>query len=95
MALRTPALLDLLCLVKKLTVIGIIGNTQGVNKAANPEKNAIMKIDQSPISSSSDAGLETVGIALFDTSFTTAKLVSIVVKAVSEVTSGATKLVVV
>ena len=34
----------LLCFVKKLTVIGIIGNTQGVNKAAKPEKNAIMNI---------------------------------------------------
>jgi hypothetical protein len=35
----------LLCFVKKLTVIGIIGNTQGVNKAANPDKNAKKKID--------------------------------------------------
>ena len=39
-----PAALLFLCLVKKLTVIGIIGNTHGVNKAAKPEKNAIMKI---------------------------------------------------
>ena len=66
MALRTPALLDLLCLVKKLTVIGIIGNTQGVNKAANPEKNAIMKIDQSPIfsSESSEIELDCVGFSI-------------------------------
>lgn len=38
MAFLMPAALFLLCLVKKLTVIGIIGNTQGVNNAANPEK---------------------------------------------------------
>jgi len=34
--------------VKKLTVIGIIGNTQGVNKAANPEKKAIKNMVSSP-----------------------------------------------
>ncbi len=37
-AFRIPAALFLLCLVKKLTVIGIIGKTQGVNKAAKPPK---------------------------------------------------------
>ena len=31
-------------MVKKLTVIGIIGNTQGVSSAANPLKNEIIKI---------------------------------------------------
>jgi hypothetical protein len=31
-------------LVKKLTVIGIIGNTHGVNNAAKPEKKAMIKI---------------------------------------------------
>ena len=36
MAFLIPADLFLLCLVKKLTVIGIIGKTQGVNKAAKP-----------------------------------------------------------
>ena len=36
-----PLALVLLCFVKKDTVIGIIGNTQGVNKAAKPLKNAI------------------------------------------------------
>ncbi|MNG18276.1 hypothetical protein D3C84_1023270 [compost metagenome] len=35
----------MLCFVKKLTVIGIIGNTQGVNNAANPDKKARKKID--------------------------------------------------
>ena len=66
MAFRIPAPFDLLCLVKKLTVIGIIGNTQGVNKAAKPEKNAIMKIDQSPISSSesSEIELDCVGFSI-------------------------------
>ncbi len=44
MAFLIPAALFLLCLVKKLTVIGIIGNTQGVNNAAKPDKKAIKKI---------------------------------------------------
>ena len=46
MAFFFPPALGLLCLVKKLTVIGIIGKTQGVNKAAKPDKKAIKKIDQ-------------------------------------------------
>ena len=33
-----------LCLVKKLTVIGIIGKTQGVKSAANPLTNDKKKI---------------------------------------------------
>ena len=44
-----PATLFLLCLVKKLTVKGIIGKTQGVSKAAKPDKKAIKKIVQSPL----------------------------------------------
>ena len=40
-AFLIPLDLDLLCLVKKLTVMGIIGKTQGVSKAANPEKKAM------------------------------------------------------
>ena len=44
MAFLIPLALVLLCLVKKLTVIGIIGNTQGVSKAAKPDKKAIKKI---------------------------------------------------
>jgi hypothetical protein len=40
--------LVLLCFVKKLTVIGIIGKTQGVKSAANPEKKAIIKIENKP-----------------------------------------------
>ena len=39
-----PVDLFLLCLVKKLTVMGIIGKTQGVNKAINPPKNPNPKI---------------------------------------------------
>src|SRR5690606_15687336 len=38
--------LVLLVFVKKLTVMGIKGNTQGVNKAANPERNAMIKMPQ-------------------------------------------------
>ena len=40
MAFRIPAVLFSLCLVKKLTVKGIIGNTQGVNiiKLSGEEK---------------------------------------------------------
>ena len=49
----------MLCFVNKLTVIGIIGNTQGVNKAAKPPKNAKKKIDNNPFSSSF-IGSETV-----------------------------------
>ena len=52
MAFLIPCALFLLCLVKKLTVIGIIGKTHGVNSAANPEKKAIKKIEISPFSSS-------------------------------------------
>ena len=50
-----PCALDLLCLVKKLTVIGIIGNTQGVSKAAKPLKNEIMKMSQKDLGSSFDS----------------------------------------
>jgi hypothetical protein len=57
-------------LVKKLTVIGIIGNTQGVNKAANPEKKAIIKIDNKPFSGS-DVGAVTDLSTVFVSSFTT------------------------
>ena len=42
-AFRMPTALFLLCLVKKLTVIGIIGNTQGVSKAANPARKLRIK----------------------------------------------------
>ena len=44
-----PATLFLLCLVKKLTVKGIIGKTQGVSRAAKPDKKAIKKIAHSPL----------------------------------------------
>ena len=51
MAFLIPAARFLLCFVKKLTVKGIIGNTQGVNKAANPDKNAIKNIPHNPFDS--------------------------------------------
>ena len=44
MALLIPFAFVLLLLVKKLTVIGIIGKTQGVSKAAKPPKKPAMKI---------------------------------------------------
>ena len=55
MALRIPAALDLLCFVKKLTVIGIIGNTQGVRSAAKPLKNDRKKISHMDFPSSSSS----------------------------------------
>ena len=51
MAFFFPSAFVLLCFVKKLTVIGIIGKTQGVNNAANPPKKAKKKIDHNPFSS--------------------------------------------
>ena len=65
-ALRIPAALFSLCLVKKLTVIRIIGNTQGVNKAKKPipsEKN-IKENNPLFISSSSSLELELLEIEL-------------------------------
>ena len=43
-ALRTPCDLVLLCFVKKLTFIGIIGKTHGVNKASAPPIKPAIKI---------------------------------------------------
>ena len=48
MAFLIPVALLLLFFVKKLTVIGIIGNTHGVSSAANPDKNAIKKMVNKP-----------------------------------------------
>ncbi|MND81662.1 hypothetical protein D3C80_734660 [compost metagenome] len=45
-ALRIPAAREGLRLVKKLTVNGIIGNIQGINKATKPNKKPSMKIPQ-------------------------------------------------
>ena len=58
MAFRIPAALDLLCFVKKLTVIGIIGNTQGVSKAANPLKKDKMKMSHMDFPPSSSSFFE-------------------------------------
>ena len=54
MAFFIPTALLLLCLVKKLTVMGIIGNTHGVNNAAKPDKKAIIKILNQPLSDDLD-----------------------------------------
>ena len=50
-AFLIPSAFDLLCFVKKLTVIGIIGKTQGVNKAAKPLRNDKMKMVKTDLSS--------------------------------------------
>lgn len=57
MAFLIPVVLLLLFFVKKLTVIGIIGNTQGVSSAANPDKNAIKKIVNKPELDSGTSGI--------------------------------------
>ena len=49
MAFLIPFAFVLLCFVKKLTVIGIIGKTHGVSNAANPDKKAMKKIDHNPL----------------------------------------------
>ena len=56
-ALRIPFLLLPLLLVKKLTVIGIIGNTQGVSRAKKPPSIPAIKIPRilESIPSSSDS----------------------------------------
>ncbi len=51
MAFLIPADLVLLVFVKKLTVIGMSGNTQGVKRAASPKPNPIRKINNNPSSS--------------------------------------------
>ena len=51
MAFLIPAALVLLVLVKKLTVIGMSGNTQGVKRAASPKPNPMRKINNNPSSS--------------------------------------------
>ena len=43
-ASRIPFFLSLLRFKKKLTVIGIIGHTQGVNNANNPPRKPVMNI---------------------------------------------------
>ena len=55
MALVIPAERVFDCLVKKLTVSGIIGNTQGVNSAVNPNKNASINRDHQSTSPTNDS----------------------------------------
>jgi hypothetical protein len=56
MAFINPCFLVLAPLVKKETVKGIIGNTQGVSKAIKPPKNPKRKMVKNP-SLSSTSGL--------------------------------------
>jgi hypothetical protein len=57
-ALTIPDFLELAFLVKKETVSGIIGNTQGVSSAINPPKN--------PIKNKLDKLLDLVSLLLVD-----------------------------
>ena len=59
MAFLIPSALVLLCFVKKLTVIGIIGKIQGIKSAAKPPKKAKKKIVHKLFSS-------LFGVALFE-----------------------------
>ena len=74
-----PSAFVLLCFVKKLTVIGIIGKTHGVNKAANPPKKAKKKIDHNPFSS-------VFGAVVAITSFVGFSLTTVATAVVSELT---------
>ena len=81
-------------MVKKLTVIGIIGKTQGVNKAANPEKKAIINIDHNPISSTVDSEIDSDLIGLTASAWFLTVVVSTSVFVVSATNSLAAKSVV-
>ena len=63
MACRIPSDRFLALPVKKLTVIGIIGNTQGVSNAARPAKKASTIKPQSEAISSSPANSSSVEVA--------------------------------
>src|SRR5690554_4451319 len=76
--------LVLLCFVKKLTVIGIIGKIQGVSNAVNPNKNATIKIVHNPFSSSF-LFCSSAALALTLASFLSEPTASIAVEVVSEV----------
>ena len=47
-ALKIPSAFVLDCLVKKLTVSGIIGKIQGMSSAAKPPKNPSQNVDPNP-----------------------------------------------
>src|SRR6185369_7995615 len=70
-ALRIPAAFVLLCLVKKLTVIGIIGNTQGVSKAKRPPKKPAINNPNKVLSAfftgaATNSGVFSIGMAAGD-----------------------------
>jgi hypothetical protein len=72
LAFLIPSALVLLCLVKKLTFIGIIGNTQGVSNAVNPASKPNKNICQPDCGPSGMAAVDTVcptTVAFFSTSF--------------------------
>ncbi len=59
--------------------MGIIGNTQGVSKAAKPDKKAIKKMDQSPFLAAVSVVFTSLGAAVVFC--TSAALVSVAVVA--------------
>ncbi|MNY00411.1 hypothetical protein D3C86_1329030 [compost metagenome] len=84
-AFRLPIAGVLLLLVKKLTVIGIIGNTHGMMMAANPPKNARKNVPQSDFSVSSLPA--TTGLSFFFSSLTAVVVFSLPFSSLS-VTTG-------
>ena len=54
MALKIPFFLSCDCLVKKETVKGIIGNTQGVKRASKPPTKPKIKMPNNPVDFSED-----------------------------------------
>ena len=79
MEFRTPIALFLLCLVKKLTVMGIIGNTHGVSKAAKPPRKAKIKIDHKLFDFSDETGFSTAVLLLFTSGVVVSNAVSALV----------------
>ncbi|MNX96316.1 hypothetical protein D3C86_1286280 [compost metagenome] len=84
-------------MVKKLTVIGIIGKTQGVNNAAKPDKKAIKKIDHKLLAGAG-AGISSLAISAVFATFgctassfltvSTASPTTFVSSALASVTTG-------
>ncbi|CAI8167292.1 MAG: Uncharacterised protein [Cryomorphaceae bacterium] len=60
-ALTIPSAFVLLCLVKKLTVSGIIGKIQGMIRAAKPPKKPSQKVVPKP-SQGEGSGASTISV---------------------------------
>ena len=77
--MRIPSALLLLCLVKKLTVNGIIGNMHGINSATNPKRKPCKNIDQFPSSFAGAAIIVLVAVLSETLELIVIELLSIVV----------------